>query len=208
MRTEVEVELDLQDVCIGPLQCLGINEKIYSWLLHFQSMFWIFFSATCVAQESLLLHIALFTFIACSCQATLASGWEQKRQGGKKTIMCRMHLLLSECSLTYSPLSGSRLKLNQKWTGKICWSAKRYPANQEMVARFLLSYYFSWRVNRTTAGDREGRLAADVPDGKWWTLWSVKILSLCWEQESCYNLHEESRTDATLPACILFFETS
>lgn len=131
-----------------------------------------FFSSTSQVQESLLLHIALFPFIACSSQATLASGWEQKRWGGGETIMCRMHLLLSECSLTSSPLSGSRLKLNQKWTGKICWSAKRYPADQEMVASFLPSYHFSWRVNRTTAGDREGTLAANVPD--WKVMNSVK----------------------------------
>lgn len=139
---------------------------------HFQSMVWIFFISMWGARVITATRCAIY--IHCmflSGHISLRRGAEKAGRGGG-AIMCIMHLLLSECSLTSSHLSGSRLKLNQKWTGKIFWSAKRYPADQKMVASFLPPYHFSWRVNRTTARDREGRLAADAPD--WKVMNSVK----------------------------------
>lgn len=96
----------------------------------------------------------------------LSSHISLRRKAVNGKMVNVLHLLLPGWWLTSSLLSGSQLKLYQKWTGKIYWSTKPHPVNQEMVARFLPSYNFSWTVSEMTGRDRGERLAHDLPGWK------------------------------------------
>lgn len=117
----------------------------------------------CISMWTQHTHLARCFFIYCMFLSGYISLWK-KAESGK--VVNVPHLLQPGCWLTSSPLSGSQLKLCQKWTGTIYWSKNLYAVNQEMMARFLPSCNFPWTVSEMTGRDRGERLANDLLDRK------------------------------------------
>lgn len=162
----------------------------------------------CEVQESFLLHMVLFTLIACSCQATLASGWEQKRCGKEwkddvPHAPAAVRKLVDIVASQRQPV-----KIEPEMSSKDlleCEAGPSGPGNGSelsAIISFLLKSQQddSWRRS-VDAGHRCAWLESDELCQVW------KYFPLFWEQESCCNLHEESCTAATVTACISFFNT-
>lgn len=130
--------------------------------MNLQSTFPFFiFSFTSGVHQSLLLHIALFTFIACSCQATLASGREREKAGEKDNVPsapAAVRMLVDIFASQQQPV-----KIEPEMNGKDLLEREAVPSGPgngselSAITSFLL---------KSQQDDRKGRLAADVPDWK------------------------------------------
>lgn len=121
----------------------------------------IFFSSTCGVQQSLPLHIALFTFIACSCQATLASGRERKRRGKKDNVPSAPAAVRMLVDIFAS--QRQTVKIEPEMNGKDLLEREAVPSGPGNGSE--LSAITSFLLKSQQDG-REGRLASDVPDWK------------------------------------------